>query len=91
MWKIPAAGSPSSERVRKKERGESVPQTPTGRVAGPHASAGRREPWPSHLARDASWELLVIAIQKLIEELRLHDLEENRLIQEAFVNDLGGG
>ena len=50
-------------------------------------AASAREPQKT----DASWELLVIAIQEFTEELRLHELEENRLIQEAFVDDLGGG
>ena len=40
---------------------------------------------------DESWEYLGVAIQEFIRELRLHELEENRLVQEAFLDDLGGG
>ena len=39
----------------------------------------------------ASWEYLGVAIREFIRELRLHELEENRLVQEAFLDDLGGG
>jgi len=40
---------------------------------------------------DESWEYLGVAIREFIRELRLHELEENRLVQEAFLDDLGGG
>ena len=48
------------------------------------------------LARDpkktiASWELIVIAIREFTEELRQHEQDEDRLIQEAFIDDLVGG
>jgi hypothetical protein len=41
-------------------------------------------------ARDGSWDRLKAAIREFNEELRTHELEENRLIQEAFLDDLGG-
>jgi len=40
---------------------------------------------------DTSWERLEVAIREFTQGLRLHELEENRLVQEAFLDDLGGG
>ena len=40
---------------------------------------------------DESWEYLGIAIREFIRELRVHELEESRLVLEAFLDDLGGG
>ncbi len=40
---------------------------------------------------DENWERLGVAIGDFNRELRLHDLDENRLVQEAYLDDLGGG
>ncbi len=40
---------------------------------------------------DENWERLGVAIGDFSRELQLHDLEENRLVQEAYLDDLGGG
>jgi iron-sulfur cluster repair protein YtfE (RIC family) len=38
-----------------------------------------------------SWTALATGVRKLTYELRFHELEENRLVQDAFMDDLGGG
>ncbi len=38
-----------------------------------------------------NWKRLGMAIGEFTQDLRLHESEENRLIQEAFLDDLGGG
>jgi len=38
-----------------------------------------------------SWKALATAVKKFTYELRHHELEENTLINEAFMDDLGGG
>lgn len=40
---------------------------------------------------DGGWERFAGAIREFTQQLRLHELEENRLVQEAFLDDLGGG
>ena len=40
---------------------------------------------------DEGWDYLGVAIREFSRELRFHELEENQLVQEAFLDDLGGG
>jgi hypothetical protein len=38
-----------------------------------------------------SWAAIATGVRKFTYALRQHDLEENQLIQDAFMDDLGGG
>jgi hypothetical protein len=37
------------------------------------------------------WEQIAVRVQKLASALGEHELEENRLVQQAFSEDIGGG
>ncbi len=38
-----------------------------------------------------SWTALATGVRRFTYELRYHELEENRLVLDAFMDDLGGG
>jgi hypothetical protein len=40
---------------------------------------------------DENWELVGVKIREFVVSLQAHELEENRLVQEAYLDDLGGG
>ena len=39
---------------------------------------------------DEGWDYLGVAVREFARELKLHKLEENHLVQEAFLDDFGG-
>jgi len=66
------------------------------RLRGEHADFSAKLAALASRAREAgespaSWKTLAAGVRKFTYELRHHELEENTLIHDAFMDDIGGG